>query len=85
MLQEDAPHRLNLLLLLHDDPLSQSPKPLVLAEPELKSGHIDRTLVMRDHSRGEIAVGVAGAADQHRAMHPRHRGIHCGIEPAGLG
>ena len=31
--------------------------------------HVDRALVVRDHAGGEVAIGIAGVADGHVAVH----------------
>ena len=54
-----ALHQLDLLLLFDDDALSKTSQNWIAAVDQFKLGHVDRALVMRNHHRGEIAIGIA--------------------------
>ena len=56
---EPGLHHLDLALLGFDDPLCQFAQLRILRVFELDLGHVDRTLVMRDHAAHEIDIGVA--------------------------
>src|SRR5207302_4809067 len=55
----------DLLLLLDDDPLGESPQTLVLAIAQLGGRHVDGSLVVGDHHPGEVLVGIAGEGHVH--------------------
>src|SRR5437870_331070 len=54
-----ALHQLDLLLLFDDDALGKTPQNWIAAVDQFELGHVDRALMMRNHHRGEIAIGVA--------------------------
>ena len=82
---EDASHHGDFLALFDDDALREAAKAFILAETQLDLGHVDSALMVRDHHGGEIAIWIAGVSKRHRAMHPRHRGIHRRREFVGPG
>jgi hypothetical protein len=65
----------NLLLLLSDDFLGQSPQLIVVAVLELRLRHVDRGLMMGNHDVGKIAIDIAGRRDEHVTVHVAHREI----------
>jgi len=65
-----ALHQLDLLLLFDDDALSKTPQNWIAAVDQFELGHVDRALVMRNHHRGEIAIGIA------RRLCGHHAGVH---------
>jgi len=51
-------------------------RPSFLAEAQLRLRHFDRALMMRDHHRGEITVGIAAGRHHHRRVHALHNVGH---------
>jgi hypothetical protein len=67
---------------LRDDYFLREPaQHRVLAVEQLGLGHVDRALVMRNHHRGEVVVGIAvHRRATHAHLHDVHRVIHQGGE-----
>src|SRR5207237_1301544 len=78
---EGQTHVVDLLLLGDDDLLRESLQTLVLAVPQLGEGHVDRSLVVRNHHAREVPIGVAAIGHVHRRMHPRGGVVHHLAEP----
>src|SRR5256885_10927506 len=65
-------HQFDFLLLLDDDPFGEASKHGVAAELQLGLRHVDRTLVVRNHHRREVAVRISGVRDRHIPVHAGH-------------
>jgi hypothetical protein len=77
-------HEIDFLLLLDDDSLSEPTQNGIAAELQLSLGHVDRTLMMRDHHGCEVPVGVSGMRDRHVLGHAIHRLCH-GVREGRVG
>jgi hypothetical protein len=55
----------NLLLLLSDDFLRQTPELVVMAVLELGLRHVDRAPMLWDHNGREVAIDIASRRDEH--------------------
>ena len=74
-------HGLNLRLLRDDDFLRQPAQHGVLAVGELKPRHVDGSLVVRNHHRGEVVVGVVRHRRRpHALVHDGHAVVHLSRE-----
>src|SRR5207248_35454 len=71
-----AAHDFDFLLLLDDDRLSKPTQNGIAPELQLSLGHIDRTLVMRNHHGSKVSIGVAAMSDRHSLAHAIHRVSH---------
>ena len=49
------------------------------------TGHVDGTLVVRDHHGGEVMVGVAGVRCRHGDVHAAHGRLHQTLKAVGGG
>ena len=70
-------HGLDLRLLVHDDLLRESPHHRIFAIKQLGLGHINRTLMVRNHHGAKIVVNVAIHRSRlHAIVHPLHTLFH---------
>ena len=66
-------HDVDLLFLGDDDFLGQPAQRRVLPVQQVRLGHVDGALVVRDHHGGEIVIGIAGhGRGHHVVVHLRH-------------
>jgi len=76
-------HDFNLGLLVGDDFLRQPAKRWIRTAYQLRPGHVDGRLMMREHQCSEINIAVSGWLDRrHRPMHPLHARVKLG--PAAI-
>lgn len=69
-------HELDLLLLFDNDRLSETPQNGIATVNQLYLRHVNRALMVRNHHRREIAIGVArGLGGHHAGVHTIH-GLH---------
>src|SRR5207245_1664233 len=79
----DRAHDLDLLALLDDDSLGETPQSLILAVAQLQQCHVDRTSMVRHHHPGEVAIWIAARGDVHPDVHASDDFVHERIETVG--
>ena len=82
---KDLPHDGDFLPLFDDDALSQPAEAFVFTEAQLSLGHLDRTLMMRNHHGRKVPIHVSHSRQHHGGVHAHHRSVHKRLETVGLG
>src|SRR4029450_13274996 len=75
-----ASHEIDLLLLLDNNALREPAHDRVVPELQFGLRHVDRALMVGNHHRGKVPIGIATMGYRHVLAHPLHRFRHQPVE-----